>query len=211
MKAIFYKIFPLLFTLILLSGCATKALWKENTSYNDKIQSFNLAKDKLILIGRTYHYIFTVNDKLVNLLTLENNSTITFKPQNLEVNKDNSITGSLYIQYDEENYKYLNSLADKPFTDERNFSQEIKGTRYLPKKDFHIQSQFPKAYIIEIQRNWNPDSTSYKILVSPITLTNDIASGIVMAGVAVVAIPFAAIDYIMPNTDKIQHELGLNR
>lgn len=189
---------------IFLFGCSTTQLWEESNYYHDTIKNFNLENHNLIFIGEKYHYIFVIDNNLQEILLSKDTENPSIKTGTFNVDKNNSVTGYIYVIYNEDKYKYINNLVDDgdDFKDSRDFDYKLKGTRYIPAPDFQFENQLYKEYIVEFHENWSQYDTTSKVLLSPITVSIDTASAIMIGGALAIALPFVAVEHIIPDDIK---------
>ncbi|QOY54107.1 hypothetical protein HUE87_09480 [Candidatus Sulfurimonas marisnigri] len=168
------KTISLLLSIVLFSGCVTKSLWEDKHTYYESVQSFNLAEDKLIIIGKEYHYIFTIDNKIKKLLMSKNKEGISFETGTFHIDKENKVEGNVYINYQEkEQLDYLKSLGFSQNKKTNEFKLELEGTRYLPKHDFHFEGTFSKEYKIKFLEKYSKYNRTTQILLSPLTVATD--------------------------------------
>lgn len=192
MKSIISKTIIFLSVILLFSGCVTKELWEGKNHYDESVQSFNIEENNLIVVGKKYHYIFKIDNKLKKLLLSEDRKGISFKAHNFDIDKNNNVNGNIFLQYKKEKYAYLENLGFHQSQNSAVIEIELIGTRYLPRANFHYENKFSKEYKIQFRENWSKYDKSTKVLLSPLSV---IADGVLMVVGIGVAVPLILVSY----------------
>ena len=181
----------LIFILIItnLTSC-TSMLWKKN-SYIDKFKNVLNTKDgeKIVILGKKYHYIFNDDSLVLNkLLDWENNSKLEIEKYNIRITENNKIIGSIILKTKVE--KNLNNALDeqdKSFLQTLGFQNSgsnqailkkkiiVSGVRYAPKSDanYDTTSTSNKEFKIKVEVDDNFVDIAKKIAFTPVTVLAD--------------------------------------
>ena len=181
----------LIFILIItnLTSC-TSMLWKKN-SYIDKFKNVLNTKDgeKIIILGKKYHYIFN-DDSLVltKLLDWENNSKLEIEKYNIRITENNKIIGSIILKtkveknldnvLDEQEKSFLQTLGFKNSGSNQAILTKkiyVSGARYAPKSDVNYDtiSTSNKEFKIKVDVDDNFVDKARKIAFTPVTVLAD--------------------------------------
>lgn len=172
-----------------LTSC-TSMLWKKN-SYIDKFKDVLNTKDgeKIVILGKKYHYIFNDDSLVLNkLLDWENNSKLEIEKYNIRITENNKIIGSIILKTKVE--KNLNNALDeqdKSFLQTLGFQNSgsneailkkkiiVSGARYAPKSDanYDTTSTSNKEFKIKVEVDDNFVDIAKKIAFTPITVLAD--------------------------------------
>ena len=173
--------------MIIITGCAaTKQLYAPKP-YNEQILATYYSKEdaKLIVFGKRYHYAFDVPKQLLTALTSNYASKLTAAMREFHVNKQNVITGKLYLFLNEQEKEVA---ANEGFREVRSGMVRsdffLSGTRYdsggvQPPK---LQYNLNKKYVVRITTE-DVRMTS-AVILTPFKVVQDVVSigvGIVMA------------------------------
>ncbi|MBV8659627.1 MAG: hypothetical protein JO142_17540 [Burkholderiales bacterium] len=84
---------------MLATGCATEALNKPNT-YTESVSSVLISQDqqKLVFIGRQYHYVFDAPPVLVQVLQSPVHQSVTSSLNSFHVDETSHITGQFALR-----------------------------------------------------------------------------------------------------------------
>lgn len=172
-----------------LTSC-TSMLWKKN-SYIDKFKDVLNTKDgeKIVILGKKYHYIFNDDSLVLNkLLDWENNSKLEIEKYNIRITENNKIIGSIILKTKVE--KNLNNVLDeqdKSFLQTLGFQNSgsneailkkkiiVSGARYAPKSDanYDTTSTSNKEFKIKVEVDDDFVDIAKKIAFTPVTVLAD--------------------------------------
>ena len=184
-----------------LASC-TDALWQKSY-YSETFKNFLITKDgqKIVLLGKKYHYIF--DDKsgtIKKLLSWESRSKLEMEIDGFLVNNTIDVNASVTVKSKTQKNSSVELsdqetvfLKDLGFTKARSNDTVLKkkinlvGTRYLPKSgvNYDKSSSFSKEYRVSIEQSSFGDKT-IKIAFTPVALAAD---GVLMvAGVTLMMV-----------------------
>lgn len=168
--------------LLSINGCTLNAVW--NSSYHENISQFLISEngEKVIFIGKKYHYIFNDETNFIkNILGWKSKTK-------LKLSINNFYASSSYIKavIDLKNIKSqtlsnseLEFLSNLGFVKANNNkgivkkSLVLRGTRYRPKPNIDYQvSNLQNTYEVEID-NSGLFSNTTKIATTPLAVAND--------------------------------------
>ena len=143
------KLVKLFLMNLLLSSCATKTLWQDET-YWEHISGFLVSEDvdQVVVLGDSYHYIFK-NDALKKALLSEYRKYYTPRFIDFRVNGD-VVVGELRLIMDgdsvaDDKFRVWASEAGFVFNGkELTLVLPLEGKRYMPSKDFKEFSKLEK-------------------------------------------------------------------
>lgn len=181
------------FTCVLSSSCAldpttTERLW-ENNYYDETVDSFLITEngEKLVVIGRGYHYIFPLDDKLKGILSSDYRKYIVPHFADFLVDSNHKISGRynliVLLGDDEVQRIWLESAGfefikvSKDGKSRYHFGGTLNGKRYLANVPLDARYNFKKLYSLKIEEDASPVTKGVKALATPVTVSVD---GIVM-------------------------------
>lgn len=184
-----------------ISSCYTTELWKKDSYYKETFKDFLITKegDKIIILGKKYHYIFDDQSKtLGKLLSWNEREKLELVINNLEILKSGKVSGLAIVRNKRYNDSSLSEkearfLSELGLVKRKNRGRSIlekridlKGVRFLPKKgvNYDISSQFNKEYKVRISDSGFSDKVT-KIALTPISVTLDGAGIVLVAGIIV--------------------------
>lgn len=186
----FFIVFSIIFSL-LFSGCATKELWS-NENYKESVETFLISKDKkqLVVIGKKYHYIFDLDDRLKDILESEKRKKLKVFFQDFQLISNENIQGKYALYYhtdrkelkNDEDYKWFESKGFKDSDDNSIFSDKLKyvligklkGKRYNPDGVMIPNSKkFNQPYCVRIYEHYYKYDEDTRLKNTPITVTVD--------------------------------------
>lgn len=200
------KIFAFILIITLLSACSTKMLW-ENSKYRDTITKFLITSDseKLIVLGKRYHYIFPIDKNLKNILESQERKLLTPLFKDLIVDENNDIRGNYSLVYNatdklDINSKWLlaNGFKIKKIADSIKtsyiYNGKLSGTRYLPTEKVSFNHTFNKNYEIVVEIEPSNLDIAGRILATPITVAED---GALIYAMGVLIVTVAPLGFIL--------------
>ncbi len=214
MKSIIIIIF-----IFLLSSCSTVDLWGNNT-YSEKINNFFATSDgnKLIIIGDKYHYIFTNQYKLNDILNSKHSSMLRAEfADTFSVDIDNNIKGSYKIVCDCENvtkeevewllkHKFKKTLVKSECSKNKAIysrSNKIIGKRFSGNnQSFEKTRNLNNEHVIYIEEDYNRGDIVLKIAQTPITVAIDGTLALGAAATAITLWPFTTYNIISSLTEE---------
>ncbi|WP_372998755.1 hypothetical protein [Sulfurimonas sp.] len=197
---------------VLFSGCATIQLW-EDPKYKETFEEFLITEDgsKLVILGEKYHYIFSTNEKLKEILLSNKRKNIKPVFEDFKVDINNSIQGKYNLFYNTNDKESKNDIwlekigfetskraSKKIFT--YKYSGSMKGVRYLPKEPIISKYKFNNKYNIYIEEEPTTFYNTGRALLTPITVAED---GALIYGTTVLLVvssplilPMMAIEHV---------------
>jgi len=174
----------LLFSLLLTSCTSTtKSLW-ENPAYNEKISSFLITEngEKLAIIGKKYHYIFSLENNLKDILISKKRDQLKPVFYSFKADKNNNISGKYTLNYTNKNPDEIAEIKILGFTnrvygDRKTstyiFSGALNGQRYTPDKNINANYEFNRSYTIKVEEPSTLTGNTVKALVTPVAVATD--------------------------------------
>lgn len=179
-----------------MSGCVSPAI-KAGNIYTESVSSVLISQDKqkIVFIGKKYHYVFDAPVELVETLELPFHSKVSGTLSNFYVDKNGAVTGLYSLQI-------ANNLSEKDGSDAISagfkpdaagrftLSGKIGGTRFLS-GDFEknaVAQKLNKTYAIEVAYEPSSGEKAAETLISPIIVTSEglfFIFGIVLAPVLI--------------------------
>lgn len=198
-------IFTVIFSL-LFSGCATKELWSKE-SYKESVETFLMSHDKkqLIVIGKKYHYIFALDDKLKDILESKKRKKLKVLFQDFQLTSNENIKGKYILYYHtnkkilqkDEDYKWFKTKGFEESNDNSMFEDKLKyvligelnGTRYNTNGVVMNSSQkFNQPYCVRIYENYYKYDEDTRLKNTPVTVTVDGIATIAVTALLVFAL-----------------------
>jgi hypothetical protein len=172
----------------ILASC-TSLLWKK-PGYREEFQSFLMSEDGagLVVIGRKFHYIFSIDENLQSILLWGNRKKIHPHFYDFSVSGDGIISGNyrLDIIVDGSNGDDISWLLAAGFQESPEFHGEIKnyfydgvlnGSRYRADRmvNAHVENmgKLSRKYQIFIGEADSSIWQAGKILMTPVTVALD--------------------------------------
>ncbi len=215
----------IIFSLLFNSGCITAEMWKKKEYYDDTIKQYLISEDgnKVVFLGKKYHYIFDDNSGIIKqLLNWNKRQKLVMNIYDFEAISENDVKLSAWISSsfqkelstknlenlskDEMDFLVKLGFTDKKLRNEYTLGKtlNLSGIRYLPKSgvDYKVgNSSLNKEYKVRV--TIGHDSTlnkSRKIALTPVTVAGDSITIVVGAGVLVVTLAIAIPIFIVLNT-----------
>jgi len=182
---------------IFLSSCSTPQLWKDKPSYNETIEQFLINKDEemLVVLGKKFHYIFSIDDNLEKILLSKKRENITSYFENFKIDSNNSVEGNYTLIYSTNDKESKNDMWLKKLGFEKSkktfgkvftykYSGKLIGKRYLPKESIVSNQKFNREYSLFIEEEETNFDITAKILLTPIAVAQD---GVLVCGLIVLS------------------------
>jgi len=219
MKLIF-KVIALLQIFCFLVACTqtTTGVW-EKPEYRESINQFLATEDgeKLVFVGKKYHYIFSDTSSLFDILTWQNRRLLIGRfDKSFRVDSSNNIEGSYTIDCLCENadVNQIRWLKTKGFV-EYNKHQEsngevtyrkegyIRGVRYLSRDiEFNNTTNLNNEYDIFVETEHTTPGVIGRIALTPIAIAEDGAATIGLVALVAVGIPFDVLELLPEEVRK---------
>ena len=202
------KILLLLLTLsfLLVGGaCFTPLVYKNKTQhYQEEISSFLITKEgeKLIVIGKEYHYIFPADETLKFVATWSNKAQIHATFSTFRVKTDQTLSGTYTFSIGDQQYplvpeikKLLVSKGFEPHVGLKNrmtYTGQLQGSRYLiGELEIPPTMKLSKTYQISMMEKQvlSASEVTKRILLTPLALSAD---GLIILGGVIVS-PFVLL------------------
>lgn len=215
----------IIFSLLFNSGCITTEMWQKKEYYEDTIKQYLISEDgnKVIFLGKKYHYIFDDNSGIIRqLLNWNSKQKLVMNIYDFKAVSENDVKLSVWISSSfkkEPSSKSLENLSkdEIAFLTKLGFSDQkwgnnqvlgkklnLSGTRYLPKPDVDYKvgnSSLSKEYKVRVElENESTLNKSKKIALTPVTVAGDSITIVVGAGVLVVTLAIAIPIFIVLGT-----------
>lgn len=186
---------------LLISSCTmpslTKALW-ENSTRNDVIKSVLISKEtnKIVFLGKKYHYIFDDSSKILDRLFLNKKDfELKVSYSNFKINLKNEVTTELNIFTNKKlTAKQLSFLKELGFKKSREYIEKtikLNGNIYLPDPKVNydiVSSKLSKDYNITLEYEKGFFRKSTAVVLTPVTVVVDVAMPFLAIGLAVAGI-----------------------
>ena len=195
-------------------GCTTTttSVWKKPT-YEETIKQFLITSDgeKLVFIGKKYHYIFSSQDSLKNILQWQDRKILKANfYDKFSVDANNKITGryaiscecndatKLQIQWLEDNGFHRLIRKQPSPSDETNIyvkESQITGYRYLANNlKLDKYAILNNAYKITVETDYTIADKAVRVAETPIAVAEDGVATFFLVPLLVIATPFAIAD-----------------
>jgi len=172
-----------------------------SNEYDAYINSFLISEDKkkFVVISKKHHYIFSLDDKLRNILEWKNRKTIKPEFSLFNVDLNNNVIGEYNLYYnlindaktEETLIKYGFEKTNK-YTSMKGvyykYSGKITGIRYLAKEPIPIKYKFEKVYRIHVKEKLNSLEKTTNIAMTPVMFTGNAIVMVTAAGTFIVLV-----------------------
>jgi hypothetical protein len=224
----------IIFSLLFNSGCITSEMWNEKEYYDDTIKQYLISEDgnKVIFLGKKYHYIFDDNSGIIRqLLNWKGRQKLVMNIYDFKAISESDIKLSVWISSSfkkESSSKNLENLSKDEiafltklvFSDQKWGNNQVlakklnlSGTRYLPKPavDYKVgNSSLNKEYKVRVElEHESALNKSKKIALTPVTVVGDTITIVGGAGVLVVvlaiALPIYMVGSVVADVKKHSH------
>jgi len=194
------QIIPLFLSVLMLSSCVTKDMWKES-SYNETIKSFLMTDsgEKLVVISKNYHYIFTLSNDLKHILLSSKRELLKPSFYHFRVDNNDNISGKYILNYFNKSKNQAKEFQSLGFKNKKlqnkesslyTFQGKLQGKRYLANKVISSSQTFNKDYHVRIKEETSIISKIGKTLATPVTAAVD---GVLIIGGAVLVSIFVTV------------------
>lgn len=191
MKLEFRKTINLTLVIIyFLTSSCTKVMWEGNAPHKyDIIEQFLTTEngEKVVFIGKSYHYIFDDKDKFIRkILGWKNRHKLRLSGnETLSISKTNKVEGIIDIEIrpvaeklSDEDVKFLEEIGFKSTVNNSLVVMRkklvLKGEMYIPKPNVtYTSSNLAQKYQIILDYKDGILTRSKKIALTPITVTTD--------------------------------------
>lgn len=189
-------ILPIIISSLLLSSCVSGyILDRKERGYYEIFYNYYTGNhnNDLVFVGKKYHYVFKDRFGYISELTKNKwKSKLTISTIDLSVNKDNKVTGSIYIKTSEsldsftkQDVALLEKYGFKKFKNEfLAKTLNLNGIRYRPRKNSKKdkQNHLSKYYKVKIKYILSKGEKIKKAAITPIAYTAE-GAFIVVGGV----------------------------
>ncbi len=169
----------LIFTSLLLGGCATSHLWSHQPSYEETVIGFYLVQDKyeVVAVGKKYNYLFKVKPEMYEAFKISHKYDFSLSFENFRSMFDNRISGRFTLSIDktELSESELKNFRDLGFMGVLNpigLKRFISGTRYQA-SGIMPMTQFYDGYKVSIKEPNAGLLYAGKATITPLTLAVD--------------------------------------
>ena len=181
------KIFMLMLCSLTIASCATDYTSSKGFVYEESIESFVMtsAGKKLVIIGKNYHYIFDLDDKLQSILLSGKRKQITPSFRNFTVGRNNEVHGeySLFLVSSDTNWlSHHDFVLSQTKQKEYVYKGTLRGHRYLAKEPLPEKYKFNKEYRVDVYVLDSIGTKSMKVLLTPVAIAADLTLAIVTVG-----------------------------